>query len=77
MPLVFRACSYREAVVEFKRTWIISLLERTNWNVARAAREEDFNRTDLHHLIAKLGITLPLAYRRGPGNWGNLSDLDP
>lgn len=46
-----------EAVEELERTFIVSALERNDWNVSRAARDIGMQRTNLHALMRKHGIT--------------------
>ena len=52
--------TYREArtavIREFERTYFTALLERTDHNVSRAAREADMNRPHLSELLHRLGL---------------------
>jgi DNA-binding NtrC family response regulator len=50
-------------LLEFKsqceKEYIEMVLQRTNWNVSRAAELLDIQRTHLHHKITTLGIKRP------------------
>jgi DNA-binding NtrC family response regulator len=46
----------RQAIDAFERTYVTALLERTEDNVARAAREAGVNRAYLHRLLRRHGV---------------------
>jgi transcriptional regulator of acetoin/glycerol metabolism len=45
------------AVADIERAFVIDALTRFDWNVSRAARGIGIQRTNLHALIKKYGIT--------------------
>jgi two-component system nitrogen regulation response regulator NtrX len=51
------SATFNEARREFERTLIQSALERSDWNVSRAAEELGLERTNLHKKIRQLGLT--------------------
>jgi transcriptional regulator with GAF, ATPase, and Fis domain len=51
----------KEAAVDrFERSFLSSLLQRTGWNIAEAARRADMDRTHLTKLLRKHGIHRPI-----------------
>lgn len=59
---------YSEAVREFKKTYILNVLERNNGNQCKAARELGMHRNTLSRTIAELNLDLSQvrAMRRPP-----------
>ena len=47
----------REAVRELEKAFVADALQRNDWNVARAAREIGMQRSNLHALARKYGLT--------------------
>lgn len=58
--LVLRMCQsgilYSEAVQEFKKRFIVAVLEQNNCNQCKAAKQLDMHRNTLSRTIAELGI---------------------
>ena len=52
----------RDAVREVERAFVTDALERNDWNVTRAARDVGMQRSNLHAIVRKYGLT-----RKGQG----------
>jgi DNA-binding NtrC family response regulator len=57
-----KKCLRREAVREVEGAFVTDALERNDWNVTRAARDVGMQRSNLHALVRKYGLT-----RKGQG----------
>ncbi len=62
------ALSLKDFKTQCEKEYVESVLQRTNWNVAAAARLLDLQRTYLHQKIAALGLRRPRAELAGVGS---------
>jgi two-component system nitrogen regulation response regulator NtrX len=56
VAVAVKAKTLQEARKEFERTMILEALERSDWNVSRAADELGLERTNLHKKIKQFGL---------------------
>lgn len=55
--------TFKQAVREFKESYLRSMMQRTRGNISAAARLAKYNRTDLTRMLAKMNID-PNDYRK-------------
>lgn len=65
---------YSEAVREFKRKFIVHILDRNNHNQSRAARELGMHRNTLSRTISELNIEIQEEQRRKPMRSAQITD---
>jgi two-component system, NtrC family, response regulator AtoC len=59
LPLTSTPTDSRQTLEEMEKQHIFSMLERNQWNIAKASRVLDIDRTTLHKKIKKYGLERP------------------
>ena len=59
LPLTSTPTDSRQTLEEMEKQHIFSMLERHQWNIAKASRVLDIDRTTLHKKIKKYGLERP------------------